>query len=376
MKVKLKAELMNEAAPILFGADPEFELVSIPDGVVVPAVDFQGRLALMGVEGRIGLDGSGRQVEFRPDPGRDGKELTENFRALLDSFYKRVEELMTEGQLVDISFAGHRYPLGGHVHIGNVQPTFSFIRLLDKLLGRRLQDLNGKARLHNGYGRLGDFRLQPHGTEYRVPPASLFAGPETLTTFIDIIKKITEKAIGGIEYDPDDPVQALADKIGLDLHKLTRLTRKIRQAIRQGDCKACLLSDFWGYRLKRPVVSFRFSPDLFNPGFKDQLIAICGELNDELKSVLPAETGVRLYFGGYKADRGLVNSIPLAGYEVAKEPFSDIHYQEQARLIIFPVYFCRALRQQDSLSLDLVREIKEKIANTVCDFIKPKLIGD
>ncbi|MCA0758539.1 hypothetical protein KP806_26120 [Paenibacillus sp. N4] len=161
---------------LLIGADPEFVLVT-PSGKVAAASRFFGA----GAGGAAGADAVlvGRRLlypvaELRPEPAADPAALAANVRRLL---------LRAAGKIGDpaLRWAAGAMPvpglaLGGHIHVSGAPLTSRLLRLLDSYAAFPLalvEDPAGRSRRPR-YGKLGDFRRQPHGGfEYRTLPSWL-----------------------------------------------------------------------------------------------------------------------------------------------------------------------------------------------------------
>jgi hypothetical protein len=136
---------------ITIGADPEFEIVK--SGKVISA-----RNVISGGTGsseKIGKDGAGYQVEFRPDPASSVFEAVKNFRKLLIEFSKSYPDLR-------LSCQGDVYPLGGHIHIG-APFTYDFLVVLDNWIGKYVINLSGSAR--GSYRKLSAYETKNWGFE-------------------------------------------------------------------------------------------------------------------------------------------------------------------------------------------------------------------
>ncbi|MCM3627594.1 hypothetical protein M3194_09465 [Paenibacillus glycanilyticus] len=181
-----EAEVLQQDAKLLIGADPEFVLIR-PDGKVAPASRYLGE----GVGGAAGSDAMlvGRRLvypvaELRPEPAEGPAGLTANIRRLL---------LRAAGLVRDPSlrWAAGAMPvpglaLGGHIHLSGVRLTPRLLRLLDSYAAFPLalvEDPAGRGRRPR-YGVLGDYRQQPHGGfEYRTLPSWLVSPAATKAAF-------------------------------------------------------------------------------------------------------------------------------------------------------------------------------------------------
>lgn len=158
------------------GADPEFVLVK-PSGKIASASRFFGA----GIGGAAGADAMlvrRRLVypvaELRPEPAADPAALAANVRRLLLRAAKRIGDPALRWAAGAMPVPG--LALGGHIHLSGAPLTARLLRLLDSCAAYPLalvEDPAGRGRRPR-YGRLGDYRLQPHGGfEYRTLPSWL-----------------------------------------------------------------------------------------------------------------------------------------------------------------------------------------------------------
>jgi hypothetical protein len=177
---RLKPTLSPPTEPRLLnrfsiGADPEFafllESSGELEGVAATELGFKTGLA-------FGADVNGRLAELRPKPSRFGLKVVASLLATM-----RWLAYMNPKTTYLIWKAGaysQRDGLGGHIHFGRKRAGRGReITALDKLTGTLYHaNIFSKAegdrrRKTTDYGRLGDYRLQVHGYEYRVLPSWL-----------------------------------------------------------------------------------------------------------------------------------------------------------------------------------------------------------
>jgi len=159
---------------ITLGTDPEMEAMvdgKIIAGNCLPSIRSNDKAY-------ISHDGARNQRELRPDPSKSPEELVENIRDLI-----RISSFFGE----ELIIAGNNYSLGGHIHIGGAYPSAEIIEVLDYFL-YPLNALSGKIRKDSQYGKMGDFRYQPHGFEYRTPPAAWLLTPELALKTLQLTK--------------------------------------------------------------------------------------------------------------------------------------------------------------------------------------------
>jgi hypothetical protein len=268
-KIAPISELRGAARSIMFGGDPEFELVV--NGKVVMSEN------VLSFAGQVGCDGSGEPVEFRPTPAREIHAVLTNIHTLFRRAYcgdiRREIDSQREFMLAEddeygdsearmkprsvaLSVGGDSFAVGAHIHFGNAklkafadraaaqigetensygsdedhgfmkdrvahgseaEKFLSVIDALDDFLGRRLIDLSGDAR--DDYRQMSTWRINKHGFEYRTLPAAIMKNPRACGLVYLVAKRVMEKlATTGLEYERDDEKgatpEALAALIG------------------------------------------------------------------------------------------------------------------------------------------------------------------
>ncbi len=164
------------------GADPEMETTI--NGDLVSALELPQLCTRE--KAYISHDGHTQpQRELRPDPADTPEELVENIRDLI-----KISSFFNE----ELSVVGRVLPLGGHIHIGNATPTPELIEVLDYFLFP-FNEFNSETRTGSKYGKLGDVRQQPHGFEYRTPPAAWLLTPTLARMTLELTQLIVEKII-------------------------------------------------------------------------------------------------------------------------------------------------------------------------------------
>ncbi|MDF9841036.1 MULTISPECIES: hypothetical protein [unclassified Paenibacillus] len=160
---------------LLMGMDPEFLLLRVSTGRVVPASRYLPLDGVAGCDaGPPGTQGAFPVAELRPQPRGEPRALL----AQLMSAVRAADRLITDRTL-SLRAGGMPLPgwaLGGHLHFSGVTLTAPLLRALDNYLAlplMLLEDARAAARRPR-YGVLGDFRIQPHGGfEYRTLPSFL-----------------------------------------------------------------------------------------------------------------------------------------------------------------------------------------------------------
>jgi len=164
---------------ITIGCDPEFEQL-VSENVVIRQDLHQN---INTPDGEVGIDGAGDQIELRPIEDRDHRKVIARIRRLIKAANR------------NLGVKGDVYPLGCHIHLGlpycyrTEQARTKITRILDDFLGRKLLPLSGRAR--GDYRKLGAYRDQPWGIEYRTLPSAVLWSPE----FGRIVFKIAKNAV-------------------------------------------------------------------------------------------------------------------------------------------------------------------------------------
>lgn len=170
-------EILTErgTTELLIGMDPEFLLVRMPEGRIVPASKYLGRI---GVAGCDAVSRRGRTLypvaELRPAPGGDPVRLLKHLRQAFAIAARRIPDQTLIWQAGGMPQPG--FPLGGHLHFSGIPLNGPLLRTLDNYLALPLALLEDKRAVKRRphYGNLGDFRRQSYGGfEYRTLPSFL-----------------------------------------------------------------------------------------------------------------------------------------------------------------------------------------------------------
>jgi hypothetical protein len=187
------------------GADPEFCCVDGRELVESSchANDFD----------QFGCDGDGITFEVRPEPSTNPLEIVSSIHDIF------VRKLMSAPIFHRFTWkAGSYYAdraLGGHIHFGiknTIYPTNMALSILDNYLGSISILLENtkqgiKRRVHGHYGRMGDFRNQDHGFEYRTC-ASWLTSPYIAAALLCLGKILMYEALNNPKFTPKTYVVA------------------------------------------------------------------------------------------------------------------------------------------------------------------------
>jgi len=191
-------------ATITLGGDPEFEVVDLESGEIIPAYKVD-----VFEEGEdkpfsaVGTDGNDAIAEIRPSPHKTPEGYVRQVRSIL-------EKIRKTASWIDLSVEGNKYPLGGHIHVGArddltrrvlKKKVSVFISALDDFIGKLLLPTSGAAR--GKYAKLFAYELKPYGWEYRTPPASIYGDMEVLRITYKLTQKLVEKLLreGKLSYE-------------------------------------------------------------------------------------------------------------------------------------------------------------------------------
>lgn len=200
-KVKATAAYISDTVEdILIGTDPEFALKNKNGGLVHALTAFEYKY----LDRPLGADDYGLQVELRPDPSTDHKELVRTMRKILQQDPK-VDKISDYKWWVT---SYDSFGFGGHIHLGNTRileaKNLSYAyyviatRILDELVAiphSRVEGKGGKQRReHTRFGHCGDFRndLKPQRLEWRTIGADWLAHPDLAKAVFGTVKAVVE----------------------------------------------------------------------------------------------------------------------------------------------------------------------------------------
>lgn len=191
-----REQLEAAASQVTFGSDPEFCFLT--KGTYPQVISANTVIDDPYRRKPVGCDGASSTGELRPAPGATTVKHLSHLRDLIG----QLAAVAAENDLVVDTVGDHR-ALGCHVHVGfpaAIRDDDEFECLvrrltvvLDHFVGKRLLVFSGRARA--SYRRLGTWRLQPHGFEYRPLPALIINHPVFAAAVFDLIEKLVRKAL-------------------------------------------------------------------------------------------------------------------------------------------------------------------------------------
>lgn len=296
--------------PITIGADPEFEIHD-DSGAVLSARnvmdDDDDQF------GEVGRDGAGAQVELRPKPGKTPSEFVRNLRSTFQKFNSWYDEY-------HLGVKGHIYPLGGHIHAGVGQPLYmpaDMVQALDAFIGSPTLGLSGRAR--EGYRQLGAVRHQPHGFEYRTPPAAIFVRPAITRIVAKIFQNLMDKYVNseGFSYNNPPTEKDYMDVAGItqfEYKKFRRFCETYNDKVNT-DRGYTLATAFWAG--KKPPAKKRVKNGASRIAIRDVWDTT---IQNDFKAVIVplfkeyGHDDYNIVFYGYREDRGLVSNATVSGW--------------------------------------------------------------
>jgi len=188
-ELDLKAiQILDPAADILIGCDPEFFLIDNQTNRTVSASYFFPHYGQVGSD--MGL------AELRPRPATDPRSLLNNISALLHRASEHLKERKSYRNRDVSMIAASSYQgasAGFHIHFGLPKVLLAhsdgaynlrvkIVNVLDFYIGVPSMLPEGdddcyRRSLYNNYGKPGDFRSESITLEYRVPGGHLLRHP-------------------------------------------------------------------------------------------------------------------------------------------------------------------------------------------------------
>lgn len=272
---------------IMFGADPEFEVIDLSGKVISASGIIAG-----GTDPKqeIGRDGAGAQVEIRPKPESDLSKFIINVRNILKKF-------AAEYPRYSLSVQGDTYPLGGHIHL-SLPPDRNILQLLDNWIGGKVIHLSGGAR--GSYKKLSAYETKPWGFEYRTPPAAIFLKPQVLFAVLKIMKAVLKG------YFSNNGVSLYPTPGEIDRLKIKKEWEILNRFIEEYPKMSKDLLKQWRIKVKvEPKVDVIFKDDWASE-VRDFVRALFLDKVKGLVKKVNAKGIFKIVFFGFKNERGLV----------------------------------------------------------------------
>jgi len=302
------------------GADPEFEVFD--NGRIINASN-----AYINKSNHVGLDGSGFQVELRPEPAENPEELIQNIKeALMDYYYNNKYNLC---------LSGHVYPLGFHLHAAwesscDSNDAWVISKQADRFLGQLFLNSSGRAR--GSYKKLCQYRYNSapyknrQGTEYRSLPSIIAFSEKHLLIILKVWKLLVDKVIAGEELPDNNKVsEEEYFKLGLsraevqELFAYAKLLKKIAEVGENIPLQ-------WNIDMKFKFY-IKFS---INDTFKEFVVQF---FVDSLKNI-ETKIGIEINFFGFAQSRGYVSNIPVDGWQILDKDFPVITRSEPRKITL------------------------------------------
>jgi hypothetical protein len=328
--LKLGFEPCRFKFKITIGADPEFEIYLNSKIVNASSIGFYYD------HGKIGVDGSGCQLEIRPSPSDNPDQVIENIKNLLTIFVEKCR--------LKVGVAGNRYPLGCHIHFGGMKATRDFISVLDYYLGEKLIETSGRAR--GDYKFLGAWRLQYWGFEYRTLPSSILFDPKVAIAVFKVAKRLAEAYYNedGVELPP---THSEYERLGI-----TREMEIIDEfAKKWHNIKNKIILKNWGIELK-PQISVKF----------------CDEWNEEIKNLFinyfkehKTKKDILIILFGLASSRGNV----VSGFKSKYFETIDFHYKSEIPAFGIPYIIRKEIDCNNEENRVIIKNLVKEIVNEI-----------
>jgi len=338
---------------ITLGGDPEFELFN--DRGVISAERIISTISheyeSIGHEcGSIGIDGSGAQLELRPNPGSP-EEVVDNIKNLLTIAHKTLKNY-------NISVKGDHFSLGGHIHVGakvddQIIKNPNIIKYIDDFLGI-FCCLNGSAR--GDYAKRMAYEYKPHGFEYRTIPSAYLYDPKLTYIIYKLVHNLVKNYIYNSTLEYNDPP---SEKDYISLGELNK--EELDYMYSMIETIKTSRDELFISRWIEPIYTNCLIEILFNN--RDSfLYEIKQTLEDELikiytipNKVIP--TPITIF--GFKNSRGLVSNIKIEGFE----------------LIEYDNYRNIGLPYSVRMNIEEFNKYKENIIKGITNHINSYLLG-
>lgn len=294
---------------ITVGCDPEFEPFDLNKRKIVAASwgDY---------DSEIGVDGSGEPAEFRPKASSSPKEVANKLEDLFNRFVAQQPNLR-------LLCSGHKFALGGHIHVGvgkYYNPEPELLQLLDDFLGLPFYECSGHAR--DCYLGFSLARSQPWGFEYRTPPSAIFYNKKIATVALKIAKNLVYKYLNAkgktLEYNYPPVYEDYKKIVGLtkaDYKTLKKWSYKIEELIHN---KPYLVAA-WGANKKFKLAKIK-NNTIYNVYITqaDSWVEECfnmlySELEEAIKPLTKKhKINIKIHLFGYREDRNLASNIYIS----------------------------------------------------------------
>ena len=175
---------MIDKGKITIGADPEVVLINKRSGDSISAGRTKYNVTAENV--KIGKDGGGFLLEFRPTPSSHVFQAVYNLKELINEVYGN-------GYLISIN--SNSAPAGYHIHFGTGDKVniTQVSKYLHQALFLPLAHLEPNIRRRSGYnGNSNSSRRQDWGFEYRSMPSTILFSPAVVTVVYSVAQWVVE----------------------------------------------------------------------------------------------------------------------------------------------------------------------------------------
>jgi hypothetical protein len=211
--------LVRPKMPVFtIGADPEIMLRG-KQGVIAACSIVSEMDAHHNAYGSYGRDGCDQILELRPKAATTPYMLVKNIQKVIELACSKNRHLLNHAWMAG-SFK-EDWGIGGHIHFGVRQRPF-MVPMLDHFLAGFVTLIESKEeaiarRGKKGYGKMGDFRHQDWGFEYRTL-SSWIASPCVALAVLSLAKHIMNQ----FEIEDNHIFQdgSLRTYLELDIHKI------------------------------------------------------------------------------------------------------------------------------------------------------------
>jgi len=354
--LKTKQNPKIKKSEITVGCDPEFEAFSLNERRVVYATYGD-------TSSEVGIDGAGECVEFRPQASANPKEVADRLEKLFSRFVSNQPNTR-------LLCSGHRFAIGGHIHIGVNKPYApepELLQLLDDFLGSPFYYCSGKAR--NCYLGYGLYREQPWGFEYRTPPSAIFYNKKISTIALKIAKNIVYKYLSvkgkPIEYScppTQDDYKKYAGLRYSEYKAFTKLSKKLTELVRDKEYLVAAWRDNKNYKLaKSPKNKFVVNISKSDTWNDECFTLIKNAIEPQLNNLAQMYcSNINLNLFGYRDDRGLTSNIDIDGWG-----YVEYNYYTTYPELRFSIGMPYKVRNDKYDARDWIPEIKEGIVRAI-----------